>query len=124
MEKKLTLKVFYENKMIFSSIRNWIHPLFDLEKYLIGNPKFDRGKILIEDKIIGKAAGVLIIKMGIKKIKTNIISELAIKILEKNNIKYEYNILVDKISCKTEKILENNNDIEEAYEILKERVEK
>ncbi|OQY09440.1 MAG: hypothetical protein B6I28_03050 [Fusobacteriia bacterium 4572_132] len=124
MKNNLTLKVFYENEMIFSSTRNWIHPLFDLEKYLMNNPKLDKSRINLEDKIIGKAAGALIIKMGIKKIKTNIISKLAIDILEKNNVNYEYDILVDKISCKTEEVLERKNDIDEAYKILKERVEK
>ena len=73
------------------------------------------------DKIIGRAAALLLMKMGIKNIKAETMSELGKDVLEAFYITFEYKNLVHRISCQTEEILKDETNLETAYKILKKR---
>ena len=75
------------------------------------------------DKIIGRAATLLLIKLGIKNIKAETMSKFGKDVLEAFNITFEYKNLVDRISCQTEEILKDEINPETAYKILKKRVQ-
>ena len=51
----------------------------------------------IADKVIGKVAGSILTIAGVKEIYADTISEIAIPVLEENNVKYEYNNKVEFI---------------------------
>ncbi len=120
MEEKNTLEVTCDGKTVFSSRGKWLYPLFELEEFLV-NSSCNAEKSVIKDKIVGKASAMLIRRMGFKKAEAGILSIPAKDIFKKSGIDFTYTTLVELISCKTEMLLKDIEDDEEAYEILKKR---
>ena len=81
----------------------------------------------LADKIIGRAAAFLIIKLNIKEVYTKTISKGAYELLIDNNVDISYDNMVDKILnkdktglCPMEECVININNPEDAYnEIIK-----
>lgn len=113
-----TLEVFSAEKLIFFSDSKWLHPLFELERFLSTN-KYEPANLVVKDKIIGRAAALLLIYFGISTIKAGVLSKCGMDVLEKYSVKYEYQTLVERIQCKTEELLKDENDPEKAYQIIK-----
>ena len=63
--KELTLTVLHEGKPIFTSFGKWLYPLFELEDYLAEHP-IQPENLILQDKIIGKAAALLIHRLGFR----------------------------------------------------------
>ena len=112
-----SLQLCNNGKPVFSSKGKWLYPLFELEQFLISS-SLDPKKAELHDKIVGRAAALLIIRMGIGVVHAEILSKLGEEILIKNNTKYMFDRRVEKIICRTEKILCNINNPDEAHEIL------
>ncbi len=115
-----TLEVYRNNEIVFSSTGKWLYPLFDLENF-INDKNLAVNGLLIKDKIIGKASAMLIYRLGFNTVEATILSMPAKVFFEKKNVHYVYKKLVDVISCKTEILLHDVDDPEEAYRMLKER---
>ena len=115
-----TLRVYYDGLLLFQSGSSWLHPLFELEDYLSG-VNIDRRRLYLIDTITGKAAAILVKRMGIRSIYSGIMSRLARDLCERSGISYVAVRVVDRIDCKTESILEHLDDVEEAYDILAQR---
>ena len=81
-----SLVVCYENGEIKEYYQNRIK---DIKAILQENKDALKGAI-IADKVIGKVAGSILAISGIKEIYTDVISKLAIPILEKYGVKYEF----------------------------------
>jgi len=120
---KHSLEVYREDNLIFKSDRNWLHPLFELEEFLKNN-KYTPETLLVKDKIVGKAAVLILIYLNIGSIHAQILSEVAKDTLEHFNIPFTYKELVDRIKCKTEDLLLNEFNPSTAYKMLKERAQK
>ncbi len=124
-------------KVLFSSSKKWLHPLFELEEFLASHTSkentnkrsFDFGNnlnvsasdLFLRDTVIGRAAAILITRMGIKRIETNLISSLAIPLLQEHSVQFESIRTIDAIACMTENLLKDYSDSEEAYALLAER---
>lgn len=117
-----TLEVFHKEKCIFSSDKNWLHPLFELERFLADRDD-DPKTLVAHDKIVGKAAALLWARLGIGYLNAGILSLPGQEALEKRGIEYHYETLVDRIACQTEEILIDELDPETAYAMLKARAE-
>ena len=85
----------------------------------------------VADTVVGKAAALLFVRCGIKKVFAKTLSLYGKKILELYGINYEYEVLTEKIInrtgtdiCPMEKAVIGTDDPEEAYAILKNKVEK
>lgn len=117
--RTITLKVVEKDVIIFESDKHWIHPLLDLDAFVSQN-NLDISNAEIYDKITGKAAALLMLRFGVKVIHTHIISKLACEVFDQNSITYSYTTLVERIDCKTEALLHEINDPEEAYRMLVE----
>jgi len=104
----------------FVSSGKWLYPLFELEDYFAAEG-VPAGDLLLADKIVGKAAALLIVRLGIRDLRAGILSRLALPVLEAEGVRCRSESLVDRIECMTESILETINDPEEAYAILKQR---
>jgi uncharacterized protein DUF1893 len=115
-----TLTVFRNGTPIFTSYGKWLHPLFELEAYLAGHP-IEPDQLILQDKIIGKAAALLIIRLGFRTIQAGVLSRLGEAILQRYEIVYTYEQLVDRIHCQTEELLATVEDPEEAYRLVKVR---
>jgi hypothetical protein len=115
-----TLTVFHNGTPIFTSYGKWLHPLFELETYLAEHP-IQPAHFILQDKIIGKAAALLIHRLGFRTVKAGILSRLGEAVLQRHGIVYTYEQLVDRIHCQTEELLAAVEDPEEAYQLVKIR---
>lgn len=119
-EKRETLRAYCDGSVIFTDGGNWLYPLFDLERYLKEH-SCENGSLVVEDTVVGKAAALLMLRMGVAEVRAGILSTLAARVFESANISYSYGELVEKIQCATEEILSAIDDTEEAYLILRKR---
>lgn len=118
--EKITLRIIQNGQSIFQSDRRWLMPLFDFEVFLRDHPQ-DSAALEFHDKVIGKAAALLMIRLGAASVHGDVMSRLACDILDRHPIPYTYKTLVDRIDCQTEEILLTIDDPDEAYLILAER---
>ena len=118
--KETTLTVFCSGTPIFTSYGKWLHPLFELEAYLADHT-FQPATLILQDKIIGKAAALLIHRLGFRIVKAGILSRLGEAVLLRHGISYTYEQLVEHIHCQTEELLATVEDSEEAYQLVKVR---
>src|SRR4029434_5608160 len=88
-----TLTVLYEGSPIFTSHGKWLHPLFELEDYLAAHP-IQPENLILQDKIIGKAAALLIHRLGFRTVKAGILSRLGEAVLQRHGMAYSYEQLV------------------------------
>lgn len=115
-----TLIVLQDGKPIFTSFGKWLHPLFELEAYLADHPVHPE-HLILQDKIIGKAAALLIHRMGFRTVQAGILSKLGEAVLQRHGMAYTYEQLVDRTHCQTEELLTEVEDAEDAYGLLKVR---
>jgi Domain of unknown function (DUF1893) len=115
-----TLTVFHDETPIFTSTAKWLHPLFELEDFLANHP-MQPERLLLQDKIIGKAAALMIYRLGFRRVKAGVLSRLGEAVLGRHGITYTYEQLVDRIRCQTEELLADLEVPEEAYGLLRER---
>ena len=115
-----TLTILQDGTPIFTSHSKWLHPLFELEAYLAEHA-FQPAQLLLQDKIIGKAAALLILRLGFHTVKAGVLSRLGEAIFHRHGIAYTYELLVDRIHCQTEELLATVKEPEEAYRLVKAR---
>jgi hypothetical protein len=78
-------------------------------------------RAMVRDKVIGKAAALLLIRLGTGRVHGELMSELAVQILTHFNIPHTYDQLVPRIDCQTETLLLDVDDPDQAYRILCQR---
>jgi hypothetical protein len=115
---KHTLEVYSGDELIFFSDGKWLHPLFELEIFLM-QQNYDPASLILADKIVGRAAALLQLNLGIKSIRAGLMSKLAKEVFDHFQIKYEYEKLVERIQCRTEELLKNEFDPNSAYLLIK-----
>jgi hypothetical protein len=115
-----TLTVLHEGTPIFTSHGKWLHPLFALEDYLADHA-FQPAHLILQDKIIGKAAALLLHRLGFCTVQAGVLSRLGEAVLQRYEIAYSYEQLVDRIHCQTEELLATVEEPEEAYQLVKVR---
>lgn len=121
LEQNVSLAVFNNDECIFTSGKKWLHPLFDLEIFL---QSFQNKSVLsVHDTAIGKAAAVLLSRMGVTFIHAELISRLALSYLEQccPNVRVTYTHAVDRLMCATEAQLKNLTDSDEMYYLIRQR---
>jgi len=114
------LEAFSGETLIFYSDGKWLYPLFELEGFL-APMNYEPAHLVVKDKIVGRAAALLLIRLGVGYVIAGIMSRPGKEALEKHEVKYEYERLVDRITCRTEELLIDEYDPQKAYAILKER---
>ena len=115
-----TLTVLHEGTPIFTSYGKWLHPLFELEAYLADHA-VQPENLILQDKIIGKAAALLIHRLRFRIVHAGILSRLGEAVLQRHGIAYTSEQLVDRIHCQTEELLATVEDPEEAYRLVQIR---
>ncbi|MDZ7265118.1 MAG: DUF1893 domain-containing protein [candidate division KSB1 bacterium] len=114
---KHSLEVYLDNRIIFFSDGKWLHPLLDLHEFLEAQ-HYDPQRLVVNDKIVGKAAALIQVHLGIKHIHASMLSQLARDVFEDHNIHYEFDQLVDRIQCRTEDLLLNETNPETAFRLI------
>ena len=118
---EITLRVYYQDRQVFSSSGKWLHPLFELEDFLTTS-SLPRQMLRVEDKIVGKAAALLMVRLEIPQVTAGLLSTLGQAVLERFGVDYETREIVDHIDCQTESLLADVEDPEKAYQMVKARV--
>jgi hypothetical protein len=75
----------------------------------------------VHDKVIGKAAAMLITRIGAGSAHGEVMSKLGRDIFLQAGIPHTYGTLVERIDCQTEELLLEINDLELAHQLLMER---
>lgn len=122
-----TLEIFSNNELIFESRGKWLEPLFEAEKIK------GRKNLSFHDTAIGKAAAVLMVRLGAEKIHGNIVSQLAVDFINKCNIEIEKKGLppvriswenkVSRLLCATEAELAPLEDFDDMYIRIRQRAQ-
>lgn len=115
-----SLIIHHKNQVVFTSNEHWLYPLFELEDFM-KKQAFPPEELYLHDKIAGKAAAALIVRLGIRKCYIELLSERAIPIFEKHGVAFEYNKKVEHIQCRTEDLISSQMSIEDIYLFLRKR---
>lgn len=118
-EKKATLVVYYANGEIKEYYQKRI---IAIKEILNKDPLALKGAV-IADRVIGKVAASILIVAGVSQIYAEVISKLAIPLLEENSIPFECKEEVDYIKnqdntgmCPMEKKYQKEQDIQKIYQ--------
>jgi hypothetical protein len=122
-DSKNSLEVYRDKELVFSSRGKWFYPLFELEKFLAENDIPGR-ELYVRDKVTGRGAAFLIVRLGIRKLHTGLLIRLGQSVLENWHAEYTRDTLVDKIDCRTEDLLADETDPEKVYALLSARASK
>jgi hypothetical protein len=120
MQQDISLEFLVDGKQVFTSAGKWLHPLFDLECF-VKEHGIDAGRGEIHDKVVGRGSAFLIVRLGVRKVHAGLLSRLGKDVLDRAGVALTWDTLVDEIACRTEGILREVTDPEEAYRILAER---
>lgn len=85
-EENLTIIAVKNKKIVFKSKEKGIKPIYTLALEMKEVAKDS----VLADRVIGKGAAILCKHIGIKEVYGEVISESAMEVLEKANIKFSY----------------------------------
>ena len=118
-ETNASLVVLYANGEIKEYYKNRINDIKDI----LNKDKNALVGAIIADKVIGKVASAVLTIAGVKEIYADVMSKYAIKVLEENNIKYEYKNLTDYVQnnekngmCPMENKFKDEENIQIVYD--------
>jgi zinc transport system ATP-binding protein len=120
IDDTVSLEVMHRGERVFSDSGKWLLPLFELESFL-KSTELPRNEILVRDKVIGRAAALLLVRLRIRKVEAGVLSRLGEEIFLFHGIEYSAGKMVDRILCRTEEILKTEKDPEKAYRVISER---
>ncbi|NOZ63327.1 MAG: DUF1893 domain-containing protein [Calditrichaeota bacterium] len=112
------LEVYDGQNLIFFSDGKWLHPLFDLEIFL-KQTNSTTEKLLVKDKIVGKAAALILIYLGFREVHAKAMSKIARDFLATQTVHFSYEMLIDRVACRTENLLLEENDPEAGYRLAR-----
>lgn len=125
-QEEINLYIIKEDEVIYSSSESGIAPIIEAVERL-GIPRLS-GSVVV-DKIVGKAAALVVSYFKARKVFTHIISKPAIKVLNQNNVFYESERVTNEIRaknrlniCPFERAVKDVEDPKEGYERLKRLV--
>lgn len=118
MDKSLIL--FSNDKEIYASEGHWLHPLFEVEEFLAAHT-YASDSLFLRDKIAGKAAAFLVVRLGIKRAHIVLVSKGALAVFARFGVDVTYDQCVDMIECRTEHLVSEHDEIENVWQMLRRR---
>ncbi|BCR21037.1 DUF1893 domain-containing protein [Borrelia miyamotoi] len=114
------LRLLKEHRILYSNMERGLKPLLEVDNFI---NKYIQNKegLEIYDKVVGKAAAVIIYNIGLQNVHASVISQTAKDFLESKGIKVSFKRLVEKINDKTENLIESLENPEEVYKYLIKR---
>ena len=123
--EELTTKLENHSLLVYKDGNISFQDEHGIQPLLIQIKKKGLKNAIAVDKVIGKAAALLMVYGKVKQVHTNIIAKDAIKIFEKYKVKYSYNEIVDHIQnmtkdglCPMEQKVLNIDSPKKAYKIF------
>lgn len=109
-----------DQQVLFSSSGKWLHPLFEAQSFITENQLF-APSLILHDRIAGRAAAALAVHIGFKAVRISLMSRLAESVYIKYGVPYIADIMVDRIACRTEDLIDDSMTLEEIHLLLSER---
>jgi hypothetical protein len=116
----ISLACILDGQTIFTSKGKWLHPLFELERFLAAQGISAQGCEL-RDKVVGRGSAFLMKRLGARRVHAGLLSSLGKDVLDAAGIPVTWDALVEEIQCATESLLRDVTDTDAAYVILSER---
>jgi len=123
--EELALKLEDHSLLVYKDGNISFQDEHGIQPLLIQIKKKGLKNAVVVDKVVGKAAALLMVYGKVKQVHTNIIAKDAIKVFEKYKIKYSYNEIVDHIQnmkkdglCPMEQKVLNIDSPKKAYKIF------
>ena len=116
----IVLRLTRDGRDVFTSGRKWLHPLLDLTDHLESSGSSGQGCVLY-DKIVGRAAALLIVRLRVATLRTDILSRRAIPVLDAHGVAWSAATVVDRIDCQTEESLARVDDPDAALAEIRAR---
>lgn len=121
LKEGVSLQIYDKNnEAIFESAGKWLYPLFEVEDYLHAMA-LNACDLFLHDRIAGRAAASLISRMGFRVCFIDTISKPALEVFHRFKVDCGYNLLVDKIECRTEDLITSEMGIEDVYRMLRKK---
>ncbi len=118
-----TLEITENETLLFSSRAGWLKPLYELEQWL-HNSGYRLEDLAVEDKVVGRAAALLLCRLGLRRLRTAVLSRRAVPVLAAAGVRYHAELEVAEIGCETEQVLADCDDHEAAYREIMRRLGK
>ncbi len=112
-----TLEAYLDQELVFYSDGKWLYPLFELERFITSH-QIDPARLMIIDKIVGRAAALLQVQFGIRTVNARLMSKLARDVFDHFKINYQFEQMVERIQCRTEQLLQDELDPQRAYSLI------
>jgi hypothetical protein len=123
--EELALKLGDHSLLVYKDGNITFQDEHGIQPLLIQIKKKGLKNAIAVDKVIGKAAALLMVYGKVKQVHTNIIAKDAIPVFEKYKVEYSYNEVVDYIQnnkkdglCPMEQKVLNVNSPKKAYKIF------
>lgn len=123
--EELALKLENHSLLVYKNGNVTFQDEHGIQPLLIQIKKKGLKNAIVVDKVVGKAAALLMVYGKVKQVHTNIIAKDAIKVFEKYKVEYSYMELVDHIQnnkkdglCPMEQKVLNINSPRKAYKIF------
>lgn len=111
-----------DGSVLFTSKGKWLHPLMEVQEF-ISLHHLDASRLLLHDRIAGRAAAALAIHIGFKIVKLSLMSRLAEALYIRHDIVYHADTVVDRIACQTEDLIDDTMDPETIYALIRARMD-
>ncbi len=115
-----SLQLLQGSRLLFSSDGKWLHPLFELEDFL-AESGLRREELSLRDRVVGRAAALLIVRLGIRRVHAETLSLPGREVLQAHGVDHGWDRLVEAIGCQTESALAGIQDPQAAYDWLRQR---
>lgn len=116
-----TCELYRNEELLFYSDAHWLHPLMELDDFL-KDSDLKPEELVLKDKIIGRAAALLIARMRIGQVEALTLSTPGAETLKHFGIPFTAQKHIERVQCATEEILLNETDPEKAYEFIRWRI--
>ena len=115
--------VLCKDETLYSSYGKGVKPLLDFIKSDISFERFSAA-----DKVVGKAAALLYVLLGVKSVYADVLSERAKEVFEKSDISVTFESLVPNIQgkfgpCPMEQAVEHVSSSEDALYAIEKTIE-
>ncbi len=96
--------------------------MLELERFLLDSA-VAAPECSLYDKLVGKAAALLLVRLGIRKLETDLLSDRAVPVLQAHRVSYRFGARVERLDCRTEELLADIDDPQQAHRLILARID-
>ena len=117
MHRRHALELWHGNRLLYSDDCGWLVPLFGLRAFLRQN-RPPLAELTLYDRIIGRAAALMLVALGIRHVKAGLLSAAGEEVLLRCAVDYRADRRTEGIFCRSEQLLAAIDDPEQAWRLI------